>query len=291
MAYPGFETHVAPARPRAELWRTALGALLVLLVYAGLAVGFIAGAGFVFQSQVSVDEIGSGETPAAVLILLAHFITMVIAVAVVTRLLHRRGALTLIGDTRRLWRDFRGMTALAAGVALVTCLLIVLTQEVTPATPAGTWLLFLPLALPLVLLQTGAEELVFRGYLQQQLGARFGVAARTAWMLVPALLFAVLHVDMTSQGGNLWAVLAVITLFALLTADLTARTGSIGAAWGLHFINNIQALLIFSLDGPLSGLSLARLPVPLESPAALPLFAADAVALLVIYGLWRRLDG
>ncbi|MEL6914549.1 MAG: CPBP family intramembrane glutamic endopeptidase [Pseudomonadota bacterium] len=288
MAYPGFETHTAPAAARAELWRTALGAVLILLVYAGLAVGFIAGAGWLLSDEVTANQIAAGSTPLAVVILLAHFAVMVIAVAVVTRLLHRRGALTLMGDRTHLLRDFLRMAGIAAAMAALATVFILLTQEITMEIAPGRWLLFLPLALPLLLLQTGAEELVFRGYLQQQLGARFGVGVRAAWMVCPALIFAVLHVDPASQGQNLWLVVLVITLFALLTADITARTGSIGAAWGLHFVNNVQALLIFSLEGPLSGLSLASLGLSAASPAALPLFAADAAVLLIVYGLWRR---
>ncbi|MEM6897080.1 MAG: hypothetical protein AAF576_06845, partial [Pseudomonadota bacterium] len=82
-----------------------------------------------------------------------------------------------------------------------------------------------------------------------------------------------------------------IMLFALISADVTARTGSIGAAWGLHFVNNVQALLIISVLGPLSGLSLGTLGVTAASPEVLPLFAADALGLILIYVVWRRLYG
>jgi DNA-directed RNA polymerase subunit RPC12/RpoP len=39
-----------------------------------------------------------------------------------------------------------------------------------------------------VLIQTGAEEVLFRGYLQQQLAARF--ASPIAWMVLPSAIFA-----------------------------------------------------------------------------------------------------
>ncbi|MEO0677128.1 MAG: type II CAAX endopeptidase family protein [Pseudomonadota bacterium] len=291
MTYPGFDPFVGPAAQRSELWRAGAGAALVLILYTIGAVGIIAGVGALFSEQVGPFDIATGATPIAVLILLFHFVAMVVAVVLVTRFLHKRSGWTLLGDRSRLVGDFLRMLGLALIVSAIASTLAVLILDLSPNVPLGTWLIFLPLALPMILLQTGAEELVFRGYLLQQLGARFGVAARAAWMVLPSLLFAVLHVDMTSQGSNVWAVLAVITLFALITADVTARTGSLGAAWGLHFMNNVQAILIFSLDGPLSGLSLATVGLEANTPAALPLFAADGVALLVIYALWRRRYG
>ncbi len=52
------------------------------------------------------------------------------------------------------------------------------------------------------LIQTGAEELVFRGYLQQQLAARF--ASPLIWMVLPALIFGAVHYDPATAGPNVW---------------------------------------------------------------------------------------
>lgn len=293
MSYPGFDAFTAPARASAELWRTLLGALLIVTLYAIGATVIIAGGGFVFESLgiATRFDILEGRTPAALLLVLFHFIAMAGAAILVTRLLHKRGGWTLVGDRHRLWSDFRSMAGTAIVVSVIGATGVILLAGVDWKLGIGTWLIFLPLALPLILLQTGAEELVFRGYLQQQLGARVGAGLRAVWMLIPSLLFAAGHVEPSIQGGNYWAIFAITAYFALITADVTARTGSIGAAWGLHFINNVQALLIFSLAGPLSGLSLGSVGIEASSPDALPLFALDALALTVIYLLWRRRHG
>ena len=290
MTYPGFDAFTAPARETSEIWRTLLGLVLTALIYAALGTGIIAGGGFLLESSGvgTRFDILDGSTPPALFLVLFHFIAMAGAVILVTRYLHRRSGWTLVGDRSRLWRDFGTMAGYALVVGALGAALVAVFVGVEWKFSFSRWMLYLPLALPLILLQTGAEELVFRGYLLQQLGARVGVAARAVWMLIPALLFAMLHVDPESQGTNYWAIVAVTAFFAILTADITARTGSIGAAWGLHFINNVQAILVFSLIGPLSGLSLGTVGIAASSPSALPLFALDAAALFLIYALWRR---
>jgi len=232
-----------------------------------------------------------GARPAGVLFLRFHFGARAAAVAVVTRLILKRPALSLFGRLDRVLPDFLAVAVIAAAVAALALTAAVFTLDITWKIAPATWLLFIPLALPLILLQTGAEEVVFRGYLLQQLGARFGVAARTAWLMVPSLIFALAHSDPASQGANYWAVICLTGLFAVMAADMTARTGSLGAAWGLHFMNNVQALLFLTLDGPLSGLSLGSLPISADAPSALPLFAADAFALAAVYVLWRYRHG
>ena len=291
MSYAPLDDFIAPARPRSEIWRTFVGFLVALGHYAGGAWDIIVGGGLLLSGIMSPGDLAAGETPPAVLLVLFHFLAMAAAVLIATRVIHRRPALSLLGDRHRLWRDFLSMAGVLLVFEALGAIISVFIGDLTGRMPFRSWLLFLPLALPLVLLQTGAEELVFRGYLMQQLGARFGAGARVAWMIVPALLFTVAHADLGNQGSNLWAVMAVIMLFAIISADVTARTGSIGAAWGVQFVNYVQALLIISVLGPLSGLSLGTLGVTAASPEVLPLFAADALGLILIYVVWRRLYG
>ncbi|MEM1375136.1 MAG: type II CAAX endopeptidase family protein [Pseudomonadota bacterium] len=288
MDYSRFHHLTDPARDKAELWRTAVGLLCATALYTGgsfLFFGIIMSA----LGASAMEEVIGGSTPRGTLLLLAHFGLMAGSVVLTVIFLHGRGALTLLGDRARLWRDFLSMSQLALIVALAMGVIVAVFYDIGTNTPFGTWLLLLPLALPLVLLQTGAEELVFRGYLQQQLGAR--VAARTVWLLVPAVLFALVHVDAETMGANLWLYLFVIFVFALVTGDITARTGSLGAAWGLHFVNNVNALLVFSFVGSLSGLGLTNVGLAVSDPGVRPLLFADAAGLALIYILWRRRHG
>lgn len=120
------------------------------------------------------------------------------------------------------------------------------------------WALLLPISLGVVLIQTGAEEVVYRGWLQQSL-ARISPSP-LVWMVLPSVLFGLGHwtpelsAD-AAAGYVIWA-----TFFGLACADLTARTGSLGAALGFHFMTNVMAIVVTSVEGPGDGLALFTVP-------------------------------
>ena len=72
-------------------------------------------------------------------------------------------------------------------------------------------------------------------------------------------------------------------------ADLTARSGSLGLAWGMHFGNNLLAILIFTTGEALDGIALFRLPYSLSEPSTVfGLVLVDMVGLLVVWAVLRR---
>jgi membrane protease YdiL (CAAX protease family) len=141
------------------------------------------------------------------------------------------------------------------------------------------------IGVPLLLLQVTSEELVFRGYLQQQLAARFD--SRWIWYVLPSVLFGFLHYDTEIMGSNAWIVVAHTTIFGMIAADVTARTGNLGAAIGLHFANNLFALTIISLDGSLSGLGLYKTAFHVSDEVAIrSVLIPDIFFLILLYGLF-----
>ncbi len=288
MQYTAHQAFIAPARARPQIWRLLLGVLLVMAVYLA---GFVVLLGILTLTsgwdgaQNWMRLMATGSTPTGSLLLLASFLGMALGPFLAARLLHRRRIGTLFGPRHRVVRDF----ALALGVcAAVFGLLALLPSDVRPQPnlSLSLWLSFLPLAVVGILVQTGAEEILFRGYIQQQLAARF--ASPLIWMVLPSVLFALAHYQPATMGGNAWLIVAAVGLFALCAADLTAATGSLGAAWGLHFANNSVAILVVALDGPLSGLALYTMPFsPLDTAALRPLIVQDMVATIVVWAIIR----
>lgn len=284
MRYDAHSAFVAPARRRAEIWRLLLGLVLIVAIVLGLTALFhlavLTYGGDALHRDITRLE-GTGQTAAGVLTLLYSFLIMTLAVVVVTAQLHRRSPLTLLGPIPLMMRQFGAVVAvlIALGIAIAVLPPWGFDDPVSAGLPPLRWLLLLPLALLAVLIQTSAEEILFRGYLQQQLAARF--RSPVIWMVVPALLFGVLHYrpDAGANGGliMLWA-----AGFALAAADLTARAGTLGPAIGLHFMSNASALLILSAEGTLSGLALFRLQIDMADPVALrPYLLIDATMILI----------
>ncbi len=236
-----------------------------------------------------MSALSRGETPGAMLVILASFVAMAAGPILAARLVHRRDPATLLGPAPRTLRDFaRG----ALAVVLVYSVALAVwhaAYDARPGLPPATWALVLLPALIGLAVQTGAEELLFRGYILQQLAARFRTPV--VWALLPALAFGVLHFDAGRMGGAMaaWAVVAT-TLFGLMAADLTARTGSLGAAWGLHFGNNAFGILLLGTPGNLSGLALFLTPYSAEDMAeagAVPVL--DILFLAAAWWVTRRL--
>ncbi len=287
MQYLAHDTFVAPARAKPQIWRLLLGLFLIAVTYA-LGVGLVFGGVFVVagpdNAERWITEMVEATGPTGTLLLLATFAGMAIGPMIAAAVFHERLIRSLFGPLPRAVRHFL--------IALVVCaaayslsFLFPSDVEVIPNLERAIWLSFLPLALVGVLVQTGAEEILFRGYIQQQLAARF--KATWIWLLVPSVLFGVLHWQPEIMGDNAIYIVAAATLFGLLAADLTAKTGSLGAAWGFHFTNNVVAILIVALDGPLSGLALYTAPIDPASPEIRPLILLDIGTTIVTWILIR----
>lgn len=291
---PRYRTFLAPLRPTSQIWRLVLGLLLIFAVYFGwmLAMGLAfwalsGGHGFA-RGLTRLDQ---AHDPQSVILLMATFAGGWLGVWLTLRWLHRLPLRSLLGRAPVVLRDFAlGATMMAAIGGGAALLALPFLPPVQAATPFSTWAAFLPLALLGLLLQTGAEELVFRGYVQGVLAAR-GLPT-LVWMGVPSILFGMAHFTPQAMGANVWIVVASTALFGLAASDLTARSGALGLAWGLHFANNLLAIVILSATGALDGLALWRLPAQFATAETLrPLLLSDiAITAAVWLGcrLWLR---
>lgn len=288
MQYPAHDAFIAAARPRAQLWRLAVGLVSILVIYAA-GIAAIFGALVAFSgldgAQTWMARMAAADTPTSTLLVLATFLGMGIGPLIVARVLHRRPAASVFGPRARVLRDFA--TAMAICLAVYAVIAVLPSDSAPrPGLAPMLWAAFLPLALVAILVQTGAEELLFRGYLQQQLAARF--ASPLVWMILPSVLFALGHYQPETMGDNAWLIVAAVGLFGILAADLTAASGSIGAAWGFHFANNCVAILFTAIDGPLSGLALYTAPFdPADAAEARPLILLDMAVTLATWAAIR----
>lgn len=292
---PAFAAYIEPARRRPQLWRLALGLILITGVYLAWMAAMAGGLWLLsggLRLGTLLGGVSDGANPWGMIALLATFLGMGAGAWAAARILHGRGLGSLLGPRARLLPDFALGAGMMLGLGGGLGLLVLLNgPSLEPAMPLALWFTFLPLALVGVAVQTGAEELVFRGYFQQQLAARF--ASAWVWMGVPSVLFGFAHYGPEQMGDNALLVVAVTGFFGLVAADLTARTGGLGLAWGLHFANNVLALLFVSAMGGLNGLALFSLPGAVGDGLLRQLLLADMAIIAVVWAacrfrLWRR---
>ena len=270
MRYDPHQYFVAPAMGSAELWRTAAGAVLTFV--AGMAIyqltfALVSNLIGPDATQLLVDNTTFDKGSAfATIYILATFGFFALGLSMVTSSLHHRSPATLFGPAAAVVSDALRVTLSVGGMYVLLALLLPMDVETVRNEELArrSWIALLPVSFSAILIQSTTEEMIFRGYLQQQLAARF--PKLPLWMIVPSAVFGLAHLSPETAGTNapyfaLWA-----TAFAFAAADLTARTGSIGAAIGLHLANNIAAILFVSLLGPGSGLALYHLPMEASDP-------------------------
>lgn len=236
---------------------------------------------------------GGGPTFFGGLLMHFSFGILWMGVALALRILQNRRIPALLGDPSKTWRDMWAVIRWAGGIGLALQLWSVLPflGDVAYSRPLALWLMFLPISLVAIFIQTTAEELYFRGFIQSTLAARF--RSPFIWMVLPSVAFGLIHVTNGNGPTEITQIVLYTGLFGLCCADLTARSGSLGAAIGLHFSHNAVLALIYGFEGSWdSGLALWLFPnfnngAPIDGPV----ISFDLIVwllILLIYWLAAR---
>lgn len=107
------------------------------------------------------------------------------------------------------------------------------------AHSAIEWMTFLSVTAVAIGIQATSEEIVFRGYVLPRVAAW---TVPSIGVLVSAIAFVGLHLS-----ASLWGYVAIMA-FGVAAAISVLLTGNIGAAAGLHVVNNVLGLAISPVD-------------------------------------------
>ncbi|MBB95137.1 MAG: CPBP family intramembrane metalloprotease domain-containing protein [Rhodobacteraceae bacterium] len=294
-SYSGWAAHdgfVAPSRTRAAPWRLVLGVVMIigvgLALNTALALVLSTLAPAFWVSQIAGGN-PPGQSPASLLVLLGTFAFFSVGAALAVITLHGRGFATLIGPLRPALAQFRAVLALVVltGLTIIALPPYDTGLSLEPNLPLATWIPLLPLSLAALLIQVGTEEILFRGYLQQQLAARFD--SPLIWIGLPSLLFAAGHYAPSEAGENALLVSAWAGVFGVMMADLTARAGTLGPAIAVHLANNVVALLVVAVTDSMTGLALFASPTAASDPALVRAWLPVDFAMMLVSWLAARL--
>ena len=236
-----------------------------------------------------IDDLDRATTPTTMYLLLFQFVAIWLAVGITCVFVHKRGFSSIFGGLPNVAEQFGRVLAILIAVGIAVIILPPWGDDVgyVQARPVSQWLVMLPLSLLALLIQTGAEEVLFRGYLQQQLAARF--RSPLIWMLIPSTLFALGHYAPGTGGDNALTIAIWAGVFGILTADITARAGTLGPAMAMHFINNLSAMLIVSFPDQMSGLSLYHTPFAMADADTVAQWLPVDFAFMLVMWLAARL--
>jgi membrane protease YdiL (CAAX protease family) len=282
-----FHRWVAAAEPKAQLWRTLLGFVLINVLWLAWTVVLVlmaVGGGVVAPEQLSEDARFMPFGEAAIL----TGVTLIAAWGfwiggwIVLKLFHGRGLASVTGAITL--KQF-GIGAGVAVAYLGATLGYAVASGHAPVrtdVDVGQWVMALLPLVGLILVQATGEELVFRGYLPQQLATRW--RHPLVWGLLPAVAFGLAHV---SWGEPLDAMgiyyLAGATMLGLVMMAMVWRTGSLAAAMGFHVANNVGAVLVIDTTGAGAPVSLfAWTPDQAMASASVDLLAMGLLLAFVL---------
>ncbi|MEM8774575.1 MAG: CPBP family intramembrane glutamic endopeptidase [Pseudomonadota bacterium] len=265
--YTPFEDLIKPARETAQLSRLILGIVLVVVLFVTFLFLFSAFLQLIFpapQQSVPSERADTTISPIGLLLNLYTFLLFLPALALTLRTVHNRSLQSLFGDLELAKLQFISVARYLAGFFALLFFLMFLADQFRPEAnlSLGAWIVYVPFALPAIFIQTSAEELLFRGYLQSQIAARF--SHPFVWLVVPSSLFGFLHYEPEIYGDAVWYVVLWAAAFGVAAADITARAGTIGPAISFHFCNNCFAILLVSTGDSFNSLSLFTQPFSLE---------------------------
>ena len=259
-----FERYIASGGQRTGLWRLAAGTVVI-------AASWFAGAAAVLLLWRSYSTFRTGDPnvaadllrdtliggdPEIVGVLLATFAGIWVGVFLVVRVLHRQRFSTLFAPERRvrLGEFGKGILVAAVFALLSTAAGLTIAEPVATALPLPAWLGLLFPLVALVFVQATAEELIFRGYLLQQLALRS--RSPLVWAVLPSAVFGAMHWagDLPGEATAYYVLTAF--LMGLALAALVWRTGSLWAAIGVHVGFNAIGLTVVGAEGVLSGAQL-----------------------------------
>ena len=277
-----FEAFLAMGRDGSGGWRFFLAFLLLaaLFIMAPILVG-LSGLGLfalfggweeslaLFNN--SAQDLGAMPYEFTVAFLIAMLISLAVVIpglAVIMDTLHNRSIATVLGARHKLvGRNLLcgAFAAVASGLLTLSAAASIGLIELTPNEHPPSWPLAAAVIAVLIVFQASAEELVFRGYFLQWIGAR--TRNIVAWAVLPSALFALLHFS-GETGPDAMAYVLATFIFGLFASALVWLTGGLSCAIGYHIANNWVALLLVNAPVGIQGLGLYQIDV---SPERLPM--------------------
>ncbi|MFL2756224.1 MAG: lysostaphin resistance A-like protein [Dehalococcoidia bacterium] len=210
---------------------------------------------------------GPSYIPNFILAFVPFVLALITLYVVVTRL-HQKPFISII--TGRQQFDFRRLFFAMSIVAIfsVISLLIQLSgsqsedSTMTFNSPGFEFFIIVILALMLVPIQAGMEEIFFRGYILQA----FSLIAKSKYFLIisTSSLFAILHIANPEPWEyGIVAYLSSVLILAIFMSLITVLDGGLELAIGFHIMNNLWAFLIVNLEKsvvPTPALFIADIP-------------------------------
>jgi membrane protease YdiL (CAAX protease family) len=282
---------------RPKLWRWILGTFIILfgwLVLGAILTAVIASLfgldllALAGRDKESLEIVRGYEPWQAASAVLISFLPLLLLPVALHRLLLGAQLRTLFTRSKA---SFSREVALGAAVMALLLLatgipdFILNNSSYTWSFDVARFIPYLLVAFTLIPIQTTAEEVFYRGWIQQRLEN----GRRSIWLvsIIGGFLFALPHLGNPEVSGNLLLPVLGYGSTGFMFTWVTMRDQSMGLAIGAHASNNILAgLLVSSADSALPAASIWVTPEIQWGPAAF--FSILFIPLFIwLTGKWK----
>lgn len=231
-----------------------------------------------------------GQSVYAYALMLLSYPAMLVGLYLCQRYIHNRTLVSLHTVAARIrW----GRIIFAIGVTWAVLAIVAVGLHVTgisPVTLNFNPTLFLSFAIATLIfipLQSGTEEIVFRGYLNQA----FGHFISNKWIVfaITSFLFACVHLSNPeaqegAEGGNIMHLLVMSQyfIFGFILSAIVYFDNGIEAAIGVHAANNMFAAIFVNYEGsalPTPSLFMSKTNANIDAPILVMTLVAIAFIL------------
>ena len=266
-------------RPR--LWRWIIGTLFIVTIWQVLGLGLTFLLASFFGLDIELLFSTADEDLAAIRALpawssaataLISFLPLLVATLLTYRVILKKNIKSLFTSRdkysyKRTWVGFASLALIS--ITFGSFDLILNWDSYTFSFKASAFLPYLLIAFTLLPIQTTAEELFFRGWIQRWLDN--GKKRQWSISILSGVIFSLPHLANPEVAGNeLFLPIISYGATGFMLAWVTYRDKSLELAIGAHFANNLlAALLVSSQDSALPSVSLLTVPEVAWESAAL----------------------
>lgn len=230
-----------------ELWRT----VLTLLVSTGF---LIANTIFILllpdgELEKMYELMKSIPTNIGLVTNLIPFAILLGLLVLMVVFIHKRSFVSLTTSRKKI--DFSRVFFSASIIIGITLLLFVVSYYMAPEEVIWNFkplnfIILVVISLLLFPFQIGFEEYLFRGYLMQQLGIKFG--SRWFPLVITSVLFGLMHFANPEVNELGFITMVFYIGFGLLMGTMTLMDEGLELALGFHLGNNLMAALLVTSE-------------------------------------------
>jgi uncharacterized protein len=239
----------------------------------------------------NLSSLGVSHNLNLVLMMIPFFIALYVTIKLF-KSLHKRTVSEVINGTnsirwKRYFIGFGCWFALIAIYQIIDYLFISPSAYAFQFKPAAFFVLVL-ITILTIPVQVAYEELLFRGYFAQGIGA--GTGSRWLALFIPTLLFALVHIfNPEVKEFGFWVAMPQYLTFGLAFGLMTLLDDGVELAMGAHTANNMFLCIFVSSDSSAlvtSAMFKQTVPHPVEDAVVLGIIAAIMLIALTIYFKW-----